>query len=441
MGRLPRNDRMHGDTLRAQRGSRGAFLVAGPLLLTLLGCWDAPNDIAGPAPDVVQVQGQVHLLPGQSLGTAVARVQWDDLDRQSQVAADGSFAVGLPRLVTGTGLLTIAGGSEHPAWVRVDATELDDGIDVILVPKRWTVTAGAYQGQVVDIDPSAAADSRVLPSFWNFIFPFLQDQFLQTVVDSTRWLGQLMTWPDDAFPLPVVIDRDASTGLVSEADSVALWERIDELEAALGWDAFEPGRIDDMVVEEWSGGRYVQGAVTVRVDSEQATRGLGGSFPEQTRWFWDRDAADWSGGPVRRVTVFSADFVRARVGVRENALFEDPQIIPHELMHVLGPGHGCTWPSLQTYCASLESDVATAQDIGYLEVLMAVRRLDAELDTPHGIAAAVFGQRVLSLGLAPVPAPDVVFGPENAPLASSYRNAAPFDLGIEAVGRRSPSGS
>jgi hypothetical protein len=84
-------------------------------------------------------------------------------------------------------------------------------------------------------------------------------------------------------------------------------------------------------------------------------------------------------------------------------------------MHVLGAGHGCSWASVQTYCASLLSDVPTAPDVAHLAVMLEMRALELEHDSRWGILASVFGHRVVTLGLTPVPGIDLTYGPASAP--------------------------
>lgn len=123
------------------------------------------------------------------------------------------------------------------------------------------------------------------------------------------------------------------------------------------------------------------------------------------------DTTMWSGSSVLNVSVVSADITYGIVRLGSNELFADRQFVIHEIMHVLG----CSWVSVQTYCASLQSDVPTPPDVAHLAVMMEMRALELEHGSRWGILASVFGHRVVTLGLPPVPGIDLRYGPASAP--------------------------
>ena len=77
--------------------------------------------------------------------------------------------------------------------------------------------------------------------------------------------------------------------------------------------------------------------------------------------------------------------------------------------------HHSSWASVQTYCTSLQSDVPTPPDVAHLTVMMDMRALELEHATRWGILASVFGHRVVTLGLTPVPGIDLTYGPASEP--------------------------
>ena len=364
------------------------------------------------------LRGQVVTSADTSLGDVIARVVWGSQDLTAEVQPDGTFDIEIIDPVSGFGTLTIEPGPSepmHPGWILLSPGDVGGGRSaVVLAPKTWTAESGDYAGVEVPIDPELAADGRVMPSFWGFYFPFSQSGFLQTVTDHAAWAAEFRGWPQDAFPIPVALDRPGSDGDITATDSVAFWEHVEVMEAALGWDAFAPVPLEDVRI--LSGSRRPADAVVVRLDESVALRGVGeiNRIDEQT-YGLTADATMWSGSNVLNVSVVSADITYGIVRLGSNELLADRQLVIHELMHVLGAGHGCSWASVQTYCASLQSDVPTPPDVAHLAVMMEMRALELEHGSRWGILASMFGHRVVTLGLPPVPGIDLKYGPASAP--------------------------
>jgi hypothetical protein len=379
------------------------------------------EDAPGPQ-DVVlpfgTLRGRVVTSAQTNFADVTARVIWGFQNLTAIVQSDGSFDVEIVDAVSGFGMLTIEPGSNepmHPGWILLSPGDVGANPGtVVLAPKTWTLDSGDYAGIEVPIDPELAADGRVMPSFWGFYFPFSKNGFLQTVTDNTEWAAEFRGWPPDAFPIPVALDRLGSDGDITAADSVAFWEQVEVMEAALGWDAFAPAPLDEIRI--LGGTRRPADAIIVQLDASVAIRGVGVINRADVRTYGlSADATMWSGTRVRSISVVSADITYGIVRLESRELFSDRQLVIHELMHVLGAGHGCSWASVQTYCASLQSDVPTPPDVAHLAVMMEMRALELEHDSRWGILASVFGHRVVTLGLTPVPAIALTYGPSSAP--------------------------
>ena len=376
-----------------------------------------------PSPqDVVLPFGTLHgrvVTPAETtFDDVIARVVWGSQEVTGTVQADGTFDVDITGPVSGYGTLTIEPGASepmHPGWILLSPRDVGAGRGtVVLAPKTWTAESGEYAGMEIPIDPELAADGRVMPSFWGFYFPFSQSGFLQTVTDDATWAGEFRAWPQDAFPISVALDRPGSDQDITSSDSVAFWRHIEVMEAALGWDAFAPTHIDELRIRD--DGRTPADAIVVQLDASVATRGVGEINPSDVQTYGlTTDATLWSGTNVRNVSAVSADITYGIIRLEKQELFNDRQLVIHELMHVLGAGHGCSWASVQTYCASLQSDVPTPPDVAHLAVMMEMRALEVEHGTRWGILASVFGHRVVTLGLTPVPGIDLTYGPTSTP--------------------------
>lgn len=370
-----------------------------------------------PPEPVGSILGQLHAPGATSFSGLTARVTWGEQSESVSVQPDGSFTIPLFTDVSGFGALTIepdANTGVHAAYVLLTPGDLDGRGQIALVPDRWTLESGDYAGTEVPIDPDLAADSKVMPSFWGFFFPFRQQGSFQVVTNSALWAGDLRTWKPGLFPIPVALDRPGSNAGITEADSIAFWSHVETMESALGRDVFEPAAIDDVTI--LGGSRRARNAVLVQIDTAQLLDGYSDpNTPDAWTWLFSADASSWSGSPVSRVALGSADMNGARVRLRSTELLTDRRTVIHELMHVLGAGHGCSWASVQTYCASLATDVPTPADVAHLEVLEAMRGLEATINSRWGIMSAVLGQRTVTLGLPAIPPPDVVWGPGRTP--------------------------
>lgn len=402
----------------AVRRSPARFALAlGTAGLLLTACDGAPSGPDLPLEPVGAVKGQLHRVGEGGFADLRARVTWGDQVETAPVEDDGNFSVDLFAEVSGFGVLTIEPGPAsdlHPAYVLLSPGDVGGTGRIVMLPQRWTLPSGAYAGTVVPIDPEMAADGRVMPSFWGFFFPFRQEGFLQIVTNSFTWAGDLRTWPEDVFPIPVALDRAASTAPVSAADSVAFWTHVATMEEALGRDVFRPAAVED--VQILGGFRRARNAVLVQIDTLQSVDGYGDpNTPDAWTWLFAADGGVWSGTHIERVELGSADMNGARILLKSAALLSDRRTVIHELMHVLGAGHGCSWASVQTYCASLATDIPTAADVAHLEVLEAARRTEIQVRSRWGIMAAVMGHRSVTLGLTPVPRVGVVYGPASAP--------------------------
>lgn len=390
-----------------------ALVIAG----ALAGCGSEP---AAPTTDDETAPGVVlgrAYAPGLTVIEGVtARVRWGDQEVAAPVNPDGTFALPLLQAVEGFGFLSLEpgpGAKVNAAFVLLTPGDVNGQGHVILSPAHWTVASGTHAGVEVAISPAGATDTRVMPGYWGTFFPYRQEGFLQTILDNTQWTGSFTTWPADRFPIPLALDRIGSTLPLTHDDSVEVWSHIEAMEEAMGRDVFRPAPLEEVRV--LGGVRRAEDAVLLQVDSALTVRGFGDvSTDDSPVWTLGADARAWSGGPVVRVGFRSEDITGGRVAFDSLSFLRDRGLVVHELMHVLGVGHGCSWPSVQTYCGSLRRDLPTAQDVAHLEVLEAMRRMERAVGTRWGLVAAILGDRAVTLRQPPVPRPALIYGPANA---------------------------
>lgn len=394
-------------------GRFGACLISIASVVAFACGESAPSGPAGPTgpdgptddPAAVLVGRAVTLEGAPPAGSRVAAT-WPGVEATGDLGADGSFELRLGSMPTGLGTLVVeppGAAGHHPAWIPLDAGAVGEQIRLVLVPRTWRIQDGEHRGADVAISPAAAADPRVVPSYWGFTFPFSQEERIQTVLDPTLWTAGLSTWDPSAFPVPVALDRPRSTRPASEADSARLWDHVAALEAVLGRDLFRPVPLEALDVQD----ELHTGAVLVRFADTLDTRGHARTGLVSD-WFLSEDVSGLSDTPVTEFRAVGGEIRGAVVLIRDGEALADRRVVAHEMMHALGVGHGCSWTSVQTYCETLQVPLPTAEDVAYLELLEAMRVAERELGTRHGILAGVFGERVVSRGLAPFPSASLV---------------------------------
>ena len=179
------------------------------------------------------------------------------------------------------------------------------------------------------------------------------------------------------MPLKLGFNRALSSETVLAIDEERYWRRIDELEEAVGLDLFERAdNLGEAQVQIFLKTGFCGGAT--------ACTGLGSGDP-------------YLSGHAQ---VFHTSAEQFRDGRR---------IVAHELIHVLGMGHTCSWVSLMSLsdqeCKALVfAERPTAGDLAYLLLALHVNTLQARHDMPAfgaGVFGAWNGQRVVLLGQDP----------------------------------------
>jgi hypothetical protein len=181
---------------------------------------------------------------------------------------------------------------------------------------------------------------------------------------------RLRGWPAERFPLRVAFDRDWSGERVTPGDSTAFWLQADELEATFGADVFRPARYTDAAPRDEGGPDDV---ILVWFDPDM--RGIGGIG---TAVSGDDDDIEY--GDVRL----------NRAAMRET--LANPGLVAHELMHTLGFGHTCAWPSVLAdvrRCPELRAATATRDDVAYAQLAGEIRALQRQQTRRWGVEAAL----------------------------------------------------
>lgn len=330
------------------------------------------------------LEGHVSTADGVALPDLVLTFRSSDgRSASTTIPASGDFRMDLPFTAPGWSEVEVATADPEaspylPALLRLDALELASQIRLLLIPRTWTVERGTHAGAHVPISLDAAFDA-----------PRAVGAFYQVAPTAERYAALLYTW-EAPFPLPVRLDRSGSDRPIEAADSLAWWKGVDHLEEVVGRDLFRP-----------AGASVVGPAVSVRVDRTLSKSGVGTPFTHQPGERRMQDVEGWHGNvaPVASLTTLRVD--SARVTLQRPGLLANAFLAGHELIHVLGIGHGCSWPSIMVECAGSNhqprKDEPTAQDVAYLELLWAIlaHRRDDDAWTETSVLAALAGERVL----------------------------------------------
>lgn len=259
-------------------------------------------------------------------------------------------------------------GEILPARLVITAEELP--LSLVMLPSRWRIERGTFAGQVVDIsiDAAATAGSDIDYSFW---FGY--------VYADRRLDFSVRTWHPDSLPARVAIARALSPDLMDD-DSTRMWQRLDQLEAYLGRDLFEPIPDDDFTMTNLP-------PRTVAVALDKCCGWADAKSELTTPAYTARVDVD-AEAPTARVWMGTIRGAVVNLGSTSAATF-----VWHEMFHVLGAGHGCGWLSIQSNCPDNSPYAPTPSDVAYLELAWRLRPDAGDPTMSRSIAAALIGER------------------------------------------------
>ncbi|HEX6370091.1 MAG TPA: hypothetical protein VF006_14315 [Longimicrobium sp.] len=351
-----------------------------PMMIALALALAAPP--AG-AQEAGVLRGRVVAADGGRTDGLRAFVRWrargDTAPRVDSAAVDsaGRFALPVPAGAADSLQIVVDAAERgarayHPALARIHRRDAQAEQGIVLVPRTWTIPAGRYAGQAVGISPHRAR-TPVCPRcsvFWVRVQPQGQE--------AVRFQG----WPASRFPLRVGFDREHSVPAGAAPDSAAFWRGVESVEDAFGMDLFRPVRYAQTLADgmEENGPDDV---VLVAIDPSLPVAGL-------TMVLGRRGIVEYAAVSLQRRGVVLTDY--------------GPELVGHEMMHVLGFGHTCSWRSVSAdlqRCPQMRTSAASPEDVAHAQVLYRVRDLQRAANLRWGLDAAAAGERVLVLGIPP----------------------------------------
>jgi uncharacterized protein YjdB len=298
----------------------------------------SPSTIAG---NVVSATSGV--LPG--LTFAVQTGSGSNLQTfPSPVDGTGAFRLDAPLPPTSTDLVTLVVDDNtrprvyHPISKQVQAGgAAGAAARPLLIPESETFTSPSYGTASVAIS--------------------LQSAFTRVCDDNTNancnsffpqsWLSGLVPlWAAGDFPIQLAFNHSATTTPITDADSIALWAVIHQMEADVGRTLFKPVNFSSLTPPDANG--FSPKAVLVWVDNTLT------GFSGYTNWIWDGNQ----------------NMVAAKTRVRLNSYLANRSLMSHELLHALGFHHTCAWVTVMggygcSSAAGITQTDAAAFNLGY----------------------------------------------------------------------------
>jgi len=259
----------------------------------------------------------------------------------------------------------------HPTVARVSRNDALAGLRVVLVPRSWSVEKGIFANQKVSIDlglaykPSASGNSSFYPRLFS-------------TDGRAVWQYDIFSLPFENMPIPAVLDRRLSNAPLTAVDSVAIWDRLNEQERRFGRDMFFP-------------------ANALSVDTLNALRVV----------LFDNPNATFSGSAgftVSNYGIIGGGNIFAYSRMYSGIMYG---ITSHEVTHVLGFGHTCSWrtvmvsgcpgtPNPGSFEASFE---ATTGDVAYIELFYRVVEIQRKENASIAMTHAHQGYQQRMLGM------------------------------------------
>ena len=318
------------------------------------------------------------------------------------MAADaaGAFAIPLPSAALRGDSVDIivdnpvaANRHYRPAIIRVAPGTLGTPINVVLVPEVFAIDAGAYAGRTVPVSMDMAFRRGcvyTVPKDGN-CSGFYR---LFTAADSvTNLADRGSDQPPrntvviaSRFPIPVAssthyfaTDLFPNDAPMLPADSTLFWSVLKRVEENYGGPLFRPALQGEIVLDN----NHFRGGILVRLFG--ASTLVAGSA--STTYVGSQIV----GGLVQ---LNIKDVRRAPFDSLGNVL--GATVIAHELIHNLGIGHSCGFPSVMTYCNTFSlSQPLSMEDVAYIRLGQLIRRRMTETGSSYGLIEAMRGERVV----------------------------------------------
>jgi len=321
-----------------RRWDRTARATAAVLTFAVACSSESPSGMSPPPASTARLTVRVTTLGQQPLPAAYVRAVGTSTIDSAALGADGSARLTVPNRDT-VDLMVGGTGASHYGARWLERFSRDTTIDIVLIPRLWTVQRGIHAGASRPIDLVRGVSSEVNDT-----------HYLNRFAPGQRVVS---AWPLSALPIAVGLDTTGGTPPWTTRDSVFFWTAVAELNREIGREVFRPvGALSSPRID----------LVGVSIDpANPIPRGVLSSQCDAGQHLCNRRFGQvWMSRSFSFPGVF-ADQTR--------------RTVKHELLHTLGFGHGCYWPSLMMLtslsCLSVSELPATvtADDVAYIELI------------------------------------------------------------------------
>ena len=300
---------------------------------------------SSPAVDSYLFGGRIITADGGSLD-AVHVVATDARGTyEALIDSSGTFVGAFPAPPTSRVTLRVFSDSAVPRY-HTSVVSLGPGVPgsptrIVLLPRRWRIRGGPFDGREVAIDPTRATvgygDGT---GYWR-------------LTRRGRSPGRPVTWVSDSFPVRVAFRRERGDPYITASDSVRFWEMAASLERLLARKLFRPASF-----EEVDGGAD---GIFVTVNRRMGAAG-------KTFITYDADGRIYE----------------ALVTVSQNEFLGQSRVAMHEMLHAIGFGHTGAWSSVMgPNAAGVESP--SAEDVAYAQLFYAIAHVQRDTEARFGI--------------------------------------------------------
>jgi hypothetical protein len=243
-----------------------------------------------------------------------------------------------------------------PVYKRIASNDSIAYRRPLLIAKNVAIQSGTYAGSTVAVS--------------------LDDAFTPICADPSSaaclaffglWPDQPVLWPEAAFPIPVAFFRRGGSPEITAEDSTVFWQNVAGLEAEFGRDLFRPADIGALGAVTADGRPERGNAVSI---DPAAAPALAGGFAQQGR------------------------LASARTRASTTVWLRQRYVMNHELVHVLGFGHTCSWESLMCGVSPGRQSATRADVAAFLLSYLIDKAVRTEMPTTT-LSDALAGERAL----------------------------------------------
>ena len=290
------------------------------------------------------------VIPADGGGLVGVRVVATDARGSSEAIVDSSgvFVGALSAPPSGPVTLRVFSDSMdaryHASTIQLGAGVAAAPARIVLIPVRWRVRGGEFDGRDVQIDPvRAMARSAEGSGYWR-------------VTRRGRFAGMPVSWVPDSFPVRVAFRHEPGDPMISESDSLGFWQIAVRLERMVGRPLFRPASFAEID----------SGAEGILVTVQRGMAPAGRTFITYDQ--------------MGRI-------YEALVTVSRREFLTDSRIAAHELLHAIGLGHTRGWQSVMGPSTG-SNDSPSVDDIAYAQLYYAISDLQRQREAPFGILEA-----------------------------------------------------